>query len=140
MEPETDGNEAATAARCDLCDAPATDDRGLRTHVKDSSYLDPVDPRLDGDRPLTACSAEHLTELIKKVGARPFVDEELWAGKMARALDTHPRGLSLYALAMETGLTQDQIAQAALWAGRADAPHAGSGPIQRSTALGSEQE
>ncbi|MFD4589031.1 hypothetical protein [Streptomyces sp. NPDC058434] len=138
MKPETAGNGAATATRCDLCDAPTTDERGLCTHVRDSSYLHPDAPQLDGDRPLTACSAEHLTELIKKMRARPFVDEELWAGKVARALAAHPQGLSLYALAMETELTQDQIAQAALWAGRTDAPHAAPAPFQRSTALGSE--
>ncbi|MFG2758051.1 hypothetical protein [Streptomyces wuyuanensis] len=138
MKPETDHN-AATTARCDLCDAPATDERGLRTHVKDSAYLHPHDPRLNGDRPLTACTAEHLTELIKKMGARPFVDEELWAGKIARALAAHPRGLNHYALAMETGLTQDQITQAALWAGRADPSHPTSERFQRSTVPGSDQ-
>ncbi|WP_432076290.1 hypothetical protein [Streptomyces wuyuanensis] len=44
-----------------------------------------------------------MTELIKKVGARPSVDEELWSEKTARALEAHSQGLSLYALAVEPG-------------------------------------
>ncbi|MFD7610718.1 hypothetical protein [Streptomyces sp. NPDC059828] len=65
-----------------------------------------------------ACSPEHLAELVKTAGARPFLEAELWAGKIDRVLAAHPQGLSLYALALKTGLTQDQIAQAALWSGR----------------------
>lgn len=40
-------------------------------------------------------------------------EAELWAGKIEHALAAHPQGLSLYALAMETGLTQDQIERSA---------------------------
>ncbi|MBN0048767.1 hypothetical protein JS756_32735 [Streptomyces actuosus] len=139
MTPETNNSGIGTAARCDLCEAPITDEHVFCTHVRDSSYLHPHDRHLDGDRPLTACSAEHLNELIKKVGARPFANEELWAGKMARVLAAHSQSLSLYALAMETGLTQDQIAQAAFWAGRAEPSQPASESLPGPASTGPEQ-
>ncbi|MFD5428279.1 hypothetical protein [Streptomyces sp. NPDC127084] len=104
--------------RCGQCQALIEEGEALGTHVPDSSYLHPHDPTRDGDRPLIACSPEHLAELMKAAGARPYLDVELWAGKIDRALATCPQGLSLYALAVKTGLTQDQIEQAALWSGR----------------------
>ncbi|WP_351236893.1 hypothetical protein [Streptomyces sp. NPDC002133] len=107
------------AGRCDLCGEPVLGDQGLCTHVRDSSFIHPQDPSLDGERPLVACSPEHLTELIKESGNRPYTEAELWAGKIDRVLAEHPRGLSLYALAVESGLTQAQIAEAAMWAAHA---------------------
>ncbi|MFE7779075.1 hypothetical protein ACFU5O_35440 [Streptomyces sp. NPDC057445] len=108
---------------CELCEAFLVDE-GMCTRVRDSSFIPPHDCALDGDRIVVACSPEHLAELIKRTSDRPYVEAELWAGKIDRVLAAHPQGLSLYALATETGLTQDQIPRAALWTARRGKPFA----------------
>ncbi|NUK86153.1 hypothetical protein [Streptomyces lunaelactis] len=47
------------------------------------------------------CSREHLAELVEQHKRRPFVDAELWAGKIARVKDQHPDGRSAEALTSE---------------------------------------
>ncbi|MFB9573690.1 hypothetical protein [Streptomyces yanii] len=39
-----------------------------------------------------ACTPEHGRQLIEQYQARPFVEPELWAGKVGRALLQHPEG------------------------------------------------
>lgn len=83
--------------------------------VPDSSVVHTHDTRMDGRRLATACSQDHLSELVKQYRRRPFVAAELWAGKMARALGCHPGGIGAAELAAETGLTSQQIELASHW-------------------------
>lgn len=53
--------------------------------------------------------------LIEQYKRRLFVDEELWAGKIGRAVEAHPGGISAEVLAQETGLDQVQIERADTW-------------------------
>ncbi|MFD5428822.1 hypothetical protein [Streptomyces sp. NPDC127084] len=79
----------APLERCGQSRALIAEGEALGMHVPDSSFVHPDDPTRDGDRPLAACSPEHLAELMKTAGARPYRDVELWAGKIARALAAH---------------------------------------------------
>ncbi|MGP3980086.1 hypothetical protein [Streptomyces sp. KR80] len=47
--------------------------------------------------------------------SRPFVDAELWAGKIARVLQEHPDGFSEEELVEETGLDLGQIEAGVMW-------------------------
>lgn len=100
---------------CGLCGASVVDGTGVHAIVPDSSAIHVHDPALDGNRSLTACSTAHLGELQQHYHARPFVNAELWAGKIARALRRHPEGLSRERLVAETGLNLLQIDAAAKW-------------------------
>lgn len=40
----------------------------------------------DGKRMVVGCTEEHLAELVEQYKHRPFVEPQLWAGKIARAL------------------------------------------------------
>ncbi|WP_326615785.1 hypothetical protein OG863_00920 [Streptomyces decoyicus] len=82
--------------------------------VPDSSFLHPYDPDHDGLRRLAACGPEHLSELQQQYRTRPFVKEELWAGKVARALRTQPN-LDEDELADVTGLNYIQIERSLTW-------------------------
>ncbi|WP_411138521.1 hypothetical protein [Streptomyces sp. C10] len=82
--------------------------------VPDSSFLHPYDPDLDGLRRLVACGPEHLGELQQQYRERPFVREELWAGKIARALRNQP-DLDEEELADVTGLHFIQIERSLTW-------------------------
>ncbi|ORT53969.1 hypothetical protein [Streptomyces sp. CB03238] len=94
--------------------------------MPDSSAVYVYDMGYDGRRFLTACSPEHLTVLCQRYGGRPFVEEELWVGKIARVFDEHPEELRIDHLAEATGLTVPQVRRAlewqnerfALWCGR----------------------
>ncbi|MFF7656772.1 hypothetical protein ACFZCY_44460 [Streptomyces sp. NPDC007983] len=77
--------------------------------VRDSSVIHSHNPRLDGKRWLTAGSREHMAELVEQYEQRPFVDAELWAGKIGRAIEDHGGKISPEVLAEDTGLAQDQI-------------------------------
>lgn len=103
----------ASPELCDACGMVITDDSALYGLAPDSSRTHPVDPTLDGQRILTACSPEHLADLQREYAARPFIDEELWAGKITRALGEGP--LKPFALAKATGLTLGQIHRAVAW-------------------------
>lgn len=50
--------------------------------------------------------------MVEQYRARPFVEPELWAGKIARALAERP-GLSPVELAEETGLTPEEVERGA---------------------------
>lgn len=58
-----------------------------------------------------------LQEMFRQ---RPFVDEELWAGKIRALLDQHPKGFSTDLLARATGLDHFQIERADAWQNKQD--------------------
>ncbi|MFB8177618.1 hypothetical protein ACFC8N_16435 [Streptomyces sp. NPDC055966] len=91
---------------CDLCGEEISDDTEVSALVPDSSAIHGHAPKLDGKRRLTACSSEHMAALVE---ARPFVDTELWSGKIGRAIEAHRGRTSPEELAEETGLTHAQI-------------------------------
>ncbi|MFD3441121.1 hypothetical protein ACFWU3_26845 [Streptomyces sp. NPDC058685] len=109
-----DGGEVMPE-RCGLCGVLMPGESVPSAVVRDSSAIHVHDPWLDGKRRVVACSPEHLEELVEQYGRRPFEDAELWAGKIARVMATHPTGLSPEALAYETGLTMRQVELGALW-------------------------
>ncbi|MGW1617426.1 hypothetical protein ACWCQZ_50820 [Streptomyces sp. NPDC002285] len=82
--------------------------------VPDSSSIT-VDPKFDGTRLIVCCSRQHLAELTEQYKHRPFVDAELWQGKIARAIQHHPDGISPETLAEETGLNLQQIEAGVTW-------------------------
>ncbi|MFD3533048.1 hypothetical protein [Streptomyces sp. NPDC058664] len=100
--------------RCDLCGTFSTPGSEIHALVADSSAVYGQDPLLDGRRILTACSLKHLAELRHHHRQRPFVDVELWAGKVALALKRHPEGLSTQQLA-KTGLAASQVEHGITW-------------------------
>ncbi|MFB6838951.1 hypothetical protein [Streptomyces sp. NPDC056361] len=101
--------------RCDLCGTLIPVGSEIYSLVSDSSAVHGHDPSLDGRRILTACSVEHLADLQHDYRQRPFVNAELWASKIALALQEHPDGLSTQRLVEETGLNTVQIERALAW-------------------------
>lgn len=65
--------------------------------VPDSSVTNAAGARFDGMRLLTACSSEHLGRLRDQYAQRPFVEAELWAGRMLHVMRQYPplRGVEL---------------------------------------------
>lgn len=114
-----DSNEAAApdvgAGWCDLCGLPIPSSTQLFSLVPDSSAIHPDDPEQDGQRLLAACGPECLGVLQQRYRQRPYVREELWAGKIARALDAHPEGLDEAGLVRATGLNIIQIEHTLSW-------------------------
>lgn len=100
---------------CGLCGASVVHGAGVYAIVSDSSAIHAYDPELDGNRSLAACSAAHLGELQQQYRNRPFVNAELWAGKVARVMGRHPEGLKRERLITETGLNLLQIEAAENW-------------------------
>ncbi|MFF2078630.1 hypothetical protein ACFVXG_28260 [Kitasatospora sp. NPDC058162] len=101
---------------CDLCGRAVDEGDLLGVLVPDSSALHVSDQSLDGKRALTACTVNHLADLIAQYRKRPFVPEELWAGKICRALaecDGEPVPLST--VAELSGLSVQQAAQGVEW-------------------------
>lgn len=109
------GGVSAARAFCDLCRASIAPEQALNEQVKDSSFAHPFDPRQDGMRTVTACCADHLAELQRQYGERPYVTEELWVARIDRAMQQHRMGLSNEQLVRETGLTLLQLEAAARW-------------------------
>ena len=97
-----------------LCGRPVPAGTQTYSLVPDSSFLHPYDPDHDGLRRLAACGPAHLSELQQQYRTRPFVKEELWAGKAARALRTQPN-LDEDELADVTGLNYIQIERSLTW-------------------------
>ncbi|MFJ9850381.1 hypothetical protein [Streptomyces sp. NPDC101150] len=114
---DSDASAAAESSPglCDLCGEPIPPQSQLFSLVPDSSVTHPSDPGQDGQRLLAACSSEHLAELQQQYRQRPYVNEELWAGKIARALRAHPEGLDEDQLAQATGLNFVQIEHTLSW-------------------------
>ncbi|MGW1617377.1 hypothetical protein ACWCQZ_50455 [Streptomyces sp. NPDC002285] len=112
-EPE-DGSDEAQPELCDLCGAVTWDSARWTAVVPDSSSIT-VDPEFDGKRLIVGCSREHLAALTDCYKHRPFMDAELWSGKIARVIQQHPDGISPQDLAEETGLDMDQIETGVSW-------------------------
>ncbi|MER7958161.1 hypothetical protein [Streptomyces sp. NPDC096030] len=101
--------------RCDLCGAMIPAGSEIHSLVADSASVHGHDPSLDGSRILTACSVGHLADLQHNYRQKPFINAELWASKIALALQQHPDGLSTPQLAAATGLNTLQIERAIDW-------------------------
>ncbi|MFB6837643.1 hypothetical protein [Streptomyces sp. NPDC056361] len=71
----------------------------------------------DGQRPIHACGPKHTKALRRDRDRRAYADEELWSGRLARAAAADGR-MSMEQLSQAAGLTSDQLARAAVWAGQ----------------------
>lgn len=89
----TGGQDAdeASPGLCESYGTAVTDGSELYGLVRDSSAVHAHDDRYDGERMVVACSEEYMTALVAQFRARPFVDVELWVGKIGRAMLRHPR-------------------------------------------------
>jgi hypothetical protein len=109
-------------------EAPAVDDRGtcgccgrrITRHEEqyavlwDSSAIHPTEAGMDGRRLVAACGADHVTTL--RATARPWVDEEFWAGRLARAERERPGLPELpHVLALRAEITVEQMQRALAW-------------------------
>lgn len=83
--------------------------------LPDSSWIDPVDSDQDGRRPVTTCSRPCLDRVGARLASRPYATDELWAGKVFRAVMTRQRALGRAELELVTGLTTPQIRAAFTW-------------------------
>ncbi|MGW7094704.1 hypothetical protein [Streptomyces sp. NPDC054874] len=101
--------------RCDLCGVLLPGESVPSTVVRDSSFLAAHDPGQDGKRRVSACSPEHLADLIDRYQRRPFTQAELWAGKIARSQERHPGESSVKDLCANTGLTRSHVEIGLLW-------------------------
>ncbi|WP_354638800.1 hypothetical protein [Kitasatospora camelliae] len=113
--PEGEPAEEELPELCDQCGSLIDPGEELFALVPDSSALHAWDPDFDGKRVLTACSIDHLAELVDQYRRRPFVVEEQWAGKVCRALEQHGEPLNIDALAHASGLSADQVDRAVDW-------------------------
>lgn len=100
---------------CDLCARVFPEGDSVRGYVPDSSAAHVTDEWCDGLRLITACSDDHFDVVKEGYAHRPFVQEELWAAKMTRALATGPPALSMDQLGCRTGLQDAQIRRAMAW-------------------------
>ncbi|WP_042383098.1 hypothetical protein [Streptacidiphilus melanogenes] len=100
---------------CDQCGRLLDSEDVRIALVADSSAVHADSDRLDGQRLVLACSDEHLVRLQDVYARRPFVEPELWAGKIERALRRNRCWLSGRRLRRATGLSADQIRQALAW-------------------------
>jgi hypothetical protein len=109
---------------CDLCNALVTDGTERYAFVTDSSVIHPSDPALDGERLVVACCADHMRRLRVEAAARPYVEAELWARKLLRAMEDAKQAgrtrLSVEELRRASGLTNEQIRAAVEWMERED--------------------
>ncbi|MGV9846600.1 hypothetical protein ACWDUB_31520 [Streptomyces fungicidicus] len=100
---------------CDLCARTFPADEAVTGHVADSSSVHPTRDRYDGLRRVTACCEAHLGVIREAYGRRPFVQEELWAGKIARVMASGPPVVGMERLARRTGLHEADIRRAIAW-------------------------
>lgn len=101
-------------SRCGLCQVPVPPGREQYAVLADSSVIDPRDPNMDGRRVVLACSDEHLAAI--RAAAPQWCDEQLWAGRLARANEgRHRAPLPLAVLARRAGLRPDQAQRAVDW-------------------------
>uniref|UniRef100_UPI003F497425 hypothetical protein n=1 Tax=Amycolatopsis sp. CA-151526 TaxID=3239921 RepID=UPI003F497425 len=100
---------------CDYCGTVITGATALYAFVPDSAAFHAHDPTLDGKRLVTACTDTHLQAIAEQCRRR-FVDAELWAGKILRAVTDNPGKYIDDALLSElTGLTVEQIHAGITW-------------------------
>ena len=100
---------------CDLCARIFPEDEAVRGYVPDSSAAHATKEWFDGLRLITTCCDDHFDVIKDGYAHRPFVDEELWAAKLTRALTTGPTALSMDQLGCRTGLQEPQIRAAIAW-------------------------
>jgi hypothetical protein len=98
---------------CDLCGVPIRGGTEIFAVVADSSCIYPAEADFDGNRLVVACTTDHLAEIVAKYRQRPFVQEELWAGKIAR--EQVSPGDQPERIAAATGLTVAQVLRATAW-------------------------
>ncbi|MFJ8113938.1 hypothetical protein [Streptomyces sp. NPDC096132] len=135
MHPEIrdESDNEKLPARCDECGAmlcvePRRDAYPYPVVLSDSSAVDLFHPEEDGQRVGMACSQECRRALAKKFMQRPFDCEELWAGKLKRALSAHPGGMKPPELLEETGLTEAQMSAGFQWLAERRRPPASQEP------------
>ncbi|TWD25323.1 hypothetical protein FB570_103107 [Streptomyces sp. T12] len=107
-------SDAPAPELCDLCARTFPPGEAVRGYVADSSAVHPADPLHDGLRRVTACCEAHLEEVRAVYRRRPFVQEELWAGKIGRVLGSGPP-VATTDLACRTGLDEPDIRRAIAW-------------------------
>jgi hypothetical protein len=116
-EPEERETEAATfgdRAVCGWCGRRVTRHEEQYAVLWDSSAIHPSEAGMDGRRLVAACGAEHVAAV--RAAARPWVDEEFWAGRLARAECGRPgRPESRDVLAHRAGITVEQMQRALAW-------------------------
>ncbi|MYR56668.1 hypothetical protein GTY54_10630 [Streptomyces sp. SID625] len=100
---------------CDLCALTFPACEAVRGRVPDSSAVHPTDDWFDGLRLVTACSEAHLDGVRERYRHRPFVQEELWAAKIERALSGGTPVLTMERLGCRTGLHEPEIRRAIAW-------------------------
>ncbi|PYC69144.1 hypothetical protein C7C46_28245 [Streptomyces tateyamensis] len=101
---------------CDECGVTIEDEADeLYALVPDSSAINDADPRGDGKRLLTACSIDHLAQLVEVYRRRPFQPEELWAAKVCRELAQTDGPVTLEALAVACDLSPQQAQSGVDW-------------------------
>ncbi|GAB2325319.1 hypothetical protein AB0N20_17910 [Streptomyces griseoincarnatus] len=106
---------ASVQELCDLCGRTFPPEEAVCGHVADSSAVLPDDPLHDGLRRVTACCETHLEMVRAAYRQRPFVQEELWAGKIGRVLTSGRPVLTMTELACRTGLDEPDIRRAIAW-------------------------
>ncbi|MEV7687463.1 hypothetical protein [Streptomyces bungoensis] len=107
--------EPVRLALCDLCAATFPEDEAVTGYVPDSSCAHPTRHWFDGLRPITTCCEEHFETLRETYRRRPFLQEELWAARIACALTAGRPVLSLEELGCRTGLYEPEIRRAIAW-------------------------
>lgn len=109
---------------CDLCGVLIADGTERYGFVPDSSVTHAIEPAWDGRRMVVACSGDHTRQLHAQAAARPYVDAELWAGKVLRAMQEARRAdrfeVSVEELQDATGLSPEQVRAAVQWLERDD--------------------
>lgn len=109
------GMEPSSAAACEQCGTGLSGWLPVVAVMPDSSAVDPLHPERDGWRLLAACSEACLEALEERFRRRPFVAEELWAGKLMRVLRAHPQGALPLQLLHESGLAPTQMRAGFAW-------------------------
>ncbi len=107
--------KSAPTVVCDECGAAMDAGPQVVAVTPDSSAVDPSHPERDGWRLLVACSEPCLQAREAESLRRPFVPEELWAGKLQRVMQTHPHGALPAQLLQESGLTPVQMRAGCAW-------------------------
>jgi hypothetical protein len=111
---EPGGQSSDDRIACSWCGARITRHQEQYAVLWDSSAIHPTEAGMDGRRLLAACGSEHVRLL--RASARPWVDEELWAGRLARAeRGGHGRPTSTHALAHRAGISVEQMQRALAW-------------------------
>jgi hypothetical protein len=118
---EPEPSAADDRATCGWCGRRITRHQEQYAVLWDSSAIHSTEAGMDGRRLVAACGAEHVATV--RATARPWVDEELWAGRLARAERGRPgRPESSHVLARRAGITLEQMERALVWRQRSSGP------------------